>query len=181
MEPVDLALDLLAASRLECNAVMAVPNPRPRTELARVFAHPGHMGGSDGIFVGGHPHPRARGTFARYLRRYVRELGTWTWDDAVQHLSRLPGRRFALGHRGTITRGAVADVVVVDSETVADRATYRDPARLAVGIDDVFVAGVRVLAGGALTGARPGRGIRRQHGAPEAVAAMPGDTGREER
>lgn len=159
--PIDFALDALAASRLECSAVMAVRNARPATELARIFAHPAHTGGSDGIFIGAYPHPRAAGSFARYLREYVRELGTWSWTDAVHHLSALPARRFGLGRRGAVVAGAVADLVVVDPETVADRATYESPRRLATGIDDVFVAGVPVLSGGELTGALPGRGLRR--------------------
>jgi N-acyl-D-amino-acid deacylase len=164
--PIDFALDVLAASQLECSAVMAVRNARPATELARIFAHPGHTGGSDGIFIGAHPHPRAAGSFARYLREYVRELGTWTWADAVRHLSAVPARRFGLGRRGTVEAGAVADLVVVDPGTVADRATYEHPRRPAIGIDDVFVAGVAVLADGEPTGALPGRGLRRAAGSP---------------
>lgn len=162
--PIDFALDALAASRLECSAVMAVRNPRPSTELARIFAHPGHIGGSDGIFIGAHPHPRAAGTFARYIREYVRELGAWSWADAVHHLSALPARRFGLGRRGTIEAGAVADLILVDPATAADAATYENPREPATGIDDVFVGGVPVLAGGELTGALPGRGLRRAAG-----------------
>ena len=158
---IDFALDVLAASQLECSAVMAVRNARPATELARIFAHPAHTGGSDGIFIGAHPHPRAAGSFARYLREYVRELGTWSWSDAAHHLSALPARRFGLRRRGAVRAGAVADLVVVDPETVTDRATYENPRLLATGIDDVFVAGVPVLAGGDFTGALPGRGLRR--------------------
>lgn len=159
--PIDFALDVLAASRLECSAVMSVRNPRPSTELARIFAHPAHTGGSDGIFIGDHPHPRAAGTFARFLREYVRDLGAWTWSDAVHHLSALPARRFGLGRRGAVEPGCVADLVIVDPERVADVASYENPREVAVGIDDVFVAGVRVLADGELTGTLPGRGLRR--------------------
>jgi N-acyl-D-amino-acid deacylase len=166
-DPAHLALAVLAASRMEVSAVMAVRNPRPNTELARIFSHPGHTGGSDGIFVGAHPHPRAAGTFARYLREYVRELGTWTWADAAEHLSALPARRFGLGRRGVVAPGAVADVVVVDPTTVADTATYDTPGSLAIGIDDVLVGGVPVLRDGEPTGALPGRGLRRTRAAPD--------------
>ena len=159
--PMDFALDVLAATRLECSAVMAVRHPRSDAELARIFAHPAHMGGSDGIFIGAHPHPRAAGSFARFLREFVRELGTWSWAEGVRHLSALPVATFGLGRRGAIEAGAVADLILVDPAAVADRASYDDPTALAVGIDDVVVAGTPVLAGGALTGATPGRGLRR--------------------
>ena len=161
VEPIDFALDALAASRLECSAVMAVRSPRTGVELARIFAHPGQMGGSDGIFIGAHPHPRAAGSFSLFLREYVRERATWTWSDAVHHLSSSPARRFGLGRRGIVEPGAVADLVIVDPEAVADTATYESPRGHGVGIDDVFVAGIRVLADGERTDALPGRGLRR--------------------
>lgn len=160
-DAIDLALDVLAASRLQVNAVMAVRYERPVAELARIFAHPGHLGGSDGIFIGAHPHPRARGTFARYLRQYVRETREWSWSDAVHHLSTAPAARFGLGRRGRVAAGCVADLIVVDPGTVTDTATYDEPLGEAVGIDDVLVAGVPVLANGALVDSRPGRGLRR--------------------
>ncbi|WP_241981234.1 N-acyl-D-amino-acid deacylase family protein [Cryobacterium algoritolerans] len=162
-DAIDLALDLLAASRLQVNAVMAVRHERPVAELARIFSHPGHMGGSDGIFIGAHPHPRARGTFARYLREYVRETQEWSWSDAVVHLSTAPAARFGLGRRGRVAAGWIADLIVVDPRTVADTATYDEPLGEAVGINDVLVAGVPVLANGALADSTPGRGLRREH------------------
>jgi N-acyl-D-amino-acid deacylase len=161
-DAIDLALDVLAASRLQVNAVMSVPHERPVAELARIFSHPGHMGGSDGIFIGAHPHPRARGTFARYLREYVRETKSWSWSDAVRHLSTAPAARFGLGRRGRVAPGWVADLIVVDPRTVADTATYADPLGDAIGIDDVLVAGELVLADGELVDSAPGRGLRRE-------------------
>lgn len=165
VDVVDFVLDALRECRLQANVIMAVRYERPVAELARIFAHPGHIGGSDGIFVGAHPHPRARGTFARYLREYVRETGTWTWSDAVTHLSAAPAARFGLGRRGEVAPGAIADLIVVRPDAVADVATYEDPLHDSVGIDDVVVAGVPVLADGELVpasdSALPGRGLRR--------------------
>ncbi|PYI64829.1 N-acyl-D-aspartate/D-glutamate deacylase [Arthrobacter livingstonensis] len=162
-DAIEIALDLLAASQLEVNAVMAVPHQRSVVELATIFSHEGHMGGSDGIFIGAHPHPRARGTFARYLREYVRETPTWSWPEAVQHLSTAPAARFSLGQRGRIAAGWEADLIVVDPHTVADTATYEKPLAEAIGIDDVVVAGQQVLASGRLATTTPGRGLRREH------------------
>ena len=159
-DPIDTALDLLAASALEVNVVMAVREERPVADLGRLISHPRHLGGSDGIFVGAHPHPRSRGTFASYLSTYVREHGFLDWARAAQHLSSGAATRFHLGKRGAVTEGFQADLVLVDPETVSDRATYQDPLALATGIEDVLVAGRPVLTGGRLTGELPGRGLR---------------------
>lgn len=160
-DPAEFALDLLVASRLEVNVVMAVQRERTAAELASILAHPRALGGSDGIFVGAHPHPRARGTFTRYLRTLVLDERVLDWADAAALVSTRAADRFGLGRRGRIRPEWIADLVLVDPERVRDRATYAEPLVLAEGIDDVLVAGVPVLAGGELTGATPGRGIRR--------------------
>ena len=161
VDTIDFALDLLLASRLEVNAIMAVRYARPVEELGRILSHERHVGGSDGIFVGAHPHPRAHGTFARYLREFVREHGFYTWTAAVAHLATRPVDTFELGARGRLAPGQIADVIVVDGAAVADHATYEAPLALATGIDDVFVAGRPVLRDGQLTSELAGRGLRR--------------------
>ncbi|MFZ7086919.1 N-acyl-D-amino-acid deacylase family protein [Curtobacterium sp. RRHDQ10] len=159
-DPVSFVIDLLIAARLQVTAIMRVPHPRSATELAPLYRMPGHMAGSDGIFVGSHPHPRAYGTFATYLADHVRP-GLLSWSEAVEHLSTTAVRHFRLGERGVLRPGAVADIVVVDQDRVAAASTYEAPMRPAVGIDDVLVAGRVVLRDGSLTGATPGTGLRR--------------------
>ncbi len=160
-DPADFALRVIAASELAVSAVLRVPHQRPVEELGRIFTHPAHVGSSDGIYYGGHPHPRGWGTFARFLGRHTRERADYSWPEAAVHLSSRTATRHGLGDRGRLAPGCAADVIVVDPERVADTADYADPRRLAQGIDDVLVNGVRVLAGGRLTGALPGRGLRR--------------------
>ena len=60
------------------------------------------MAGSDGIFRGGFPHPRGWGAFARYLGYHTRELGDYSWAEAVTHLATHAARRFRLTDRGLI-------------------------------------------------------------------------------
>ncbi|MBV0894588.1 amidohydrolase family protein [Microbacterium sp. NC79] len=160
VDAIEFTLDALLATRLRANAVMAVQSPRPDDELAEIFADPRHQGGSDGIFIGTHPHPRTRGSFARYLGTFVRELQSWTWPEAAERLAAAPAETFGLGKRGRIAEGWIADLIIVDPDRVAAGATYDDPNQLARGIDDVFVAGVAVRRAGEVTGATPGRGLR---------------------
>ena len=159
-DPAELVLDVLLECDLQVSAIMRVPSPRTPEELAVLFRHPGHTGGSDGIFVGSHPHPRAFGTFARYLAEYVGS-GLLDWSTAVHHLSTNPARLFRLGDRGAVRSGAIADLVVTDVAALAARSSYAEPTLVTSGIDDVLVAGRPVLRGGSLTGELAGRGIRR--------------------
>ena len=159
-DPAELVLDVLLECDLQVSAIMRVPSPRTPEELAVLFRHPGHTGGSDGIFVGSHPHPRAFGTFARYLAEYVGS-GLLDWSTAVHHLSTNPARLFRLGDRGAVRSGAIADLVVTDVAALAVRSSYAEPTLVASGIDDVLVAGRPVLRAGSLTGELAGRGIRR--------------------
>ena len=161
VDVVDATLDLLIENALEVSAVMAVRDERPTSNLARLFSHPAYTGGSDGIYIGDAPHPRGWGTFARLLGTYTREVGAFGWTQAVRRLAGLPAERYGLHDRGVLTPGRRGDVALVDPDTVADRATYAQRTALAIGIDDVVVAGVPVLAGGELTGATPGAAARR--------------------
>lgn len=106
-------------------------------------------------------HPRTYGTFARVLGHYGRELGLFPIEEAVRRMTSLPADNLQLRDRGRLVPGAFADVVVFDPETVTDEATYTDSHRYATGIRHVLVNGVPVVRDGELTGATPGRRLRR--------------------
>ena len=125
------------------------------------MAHRAHTGGSDGMLVGARPHPRAWGTFPRYLGRYSRELGVLALEDCVHHLTGRPAARLRLADRGVVRAGYHADLVLFDPDRVHDTATYDDPCRQAEGIDLVLVNGTPVIDDGRRTDALPGRALRR--------------------
>jgi N-acyl-D-amino-acid deacylase len=160
LDPADFTIELLVADKLRVGCVFERRPATTEESVRALLRDARHMGGSDAIYRGGHPHPRGHGAFARLLGRHVRELGDWTWEQAVGHLAARPAARFGLAGRGLLQPGYAADLVVLDPATVGDRATYEAPRELAVGIDDVLVAGVPVLAGGALTGQRPGQALK---------------------
>ncbi|MET3804086.1 N-acyl-D-amino-acid deacylase [Nakamurella sp. UYEF19] len=160
-DPGEFGLRIIGASRLAVSAVLKVPDQRPVDELAEIFTHPVHVGSTDGIYLGGHPHPRGWGTFARYLALYTRQRGDYSWEQAARHLSGRTAERHGLGDRGAVAPGRAADLIVVDPATVADRADYDHPRQPAVGIDEVLVNGIVVLCAGRPTGDLPGKGLRR--------------------
>jgi N-acyl-D-amino-acid deacylase len=160
---VDVVCDLLVASTLAVGCVVA-HQQRTEADVTALMRHPAMMGGSDGIFAGGRPHPRGWGCFGRYLGHYVREARTWTLEEAVQHLAAHPARRLGLADRGLIRPGMAADLLVFDPDRVGDRATYADGRQSATGVDHVLVNGDPVLLDGQRTPALPGRALRPSRG-----------------
>ena len=101
-------------------------------------------------FTNSQPHPRAYGSFARLLGKYVRDEGIIPLEEAVHRLSSLPATNLRLVDRGRLAPDYFADIVVFDPETVIDRATYRDPYQESAGIEHIVVNGVHLVRGGAL-------------------------------
>lgn len=156
----DFVVDVLLASGMAVG-VVAFRGDRTDEDVRAILRHPAHMAGSDGIFRGGYPHPRGWGAFARYLGRHTRELGDYTWAEAVTHLSGHAARRFRLTDRGMVRPGFAADLAIFDPAAIADRSTYADGRREAEGMAHVLVNGQLVLRDGEPTGATPGRALRR--------------------
>lgn len=114
----------------------------------------------EGLFLASNNHPRAYGSFARFLGKYVRDGQVTTLPDAIRRLTRLPAANWKLRDRGCLDPGCYADIVIFDPARIADHATFAEPRRFATGVRDVFVNGVQVLANGEHTGARPGQVVR---------------------
>ena len=152
--PIDFLCELLVDEELGTSCVEHIGNEE---NVRRIMIHVAHMAGSDGILVGSRPHPRAWGTFPRYLGHYSRELGVITMEETVRKLTSLPAFRLGFTDRGLVRQGMAADLVCFDAETVTDRATYEDPCQIPDGISFVMVNGVPVVDGGRHTGRLPGR------------------------
>jgi N-acyl-D-amino-acid deacylase len=154
----DFYCDLLIADDLGAGVLSFTGNEE---NVRTILQHPAHMAGSDGIVIGDRPHPRAWGTFARYLSEYVREQKLVRLEEMVRKMTALPAARLGQFDRGLIRPGAAADIVVFDPATVRDRATYEQPRQTPAGIPYVMVNGETVIDGGRHTGRTPGRVLRR--------------------
>lgn len=134
--------------------------------IEKNMAHPLVMVASDGILENGLGHPRVAGTFARVLGRYVRQQKVLSLPDAIRKMSLLPARRLeemapAMRNKGRIRKGADADIVVFNPNTVIDRATFEKPNVPSEGIPYVLVRGTLVVdRGNIVEGVYPGKGIR---------------------
>jgi N-acyl-D-amino-acid deacylase len=114
---------------------------------------------SDGSSYG--RHPRGYGAFTRVLKRYVRETGALTMEQAIYKMTSLSARNVGILKRGLIRSGYYADLVLFDPNTVGDESTIQEPQKISSGIEHVWVNGVSVYSNQLTKSARPGRVIRR--------------------
>ena len=115
---------------------------------------------AEGVFLESNTHPRAYGSFARLLGRYVRDEGVVPLAEAVRRLTSFPAANLKIRDRGRLQEGWFADVVVFDADRIGDRATFDQPHQYAEGMVHVFVNGEQVVRDGEHTGALPGRVVR---------------------
>ncbi|MEX2159753.1 MAG: D-aminoacylase [Dehalococcoidia bacterium] len=158
--PVEEAIDRLL--REEENSPVAVMFVMDEGDVRRVLEHNVCMIGSDGIpSPTGKPHPRLYGTFPRVLGRYVREEGILSLEEGVRRMTSLPAGKFQLAERGEVREGYWADLVVLNPDTVADKATFEEPRQYPEGISHVLVNGVPVVTEGRPANSQAGRVIGR--------------------
>jgi N-acyl-D-amino-acid deacylase len=162
-DPIETIMDLLSENEKPIGATyFLMSEENVKKEIAKPWISFGSDEASqapEGIFLKSTPHPRAYGTFARVLGKYVREEKLVSLPEAIRRLSALPATNLELDHRGFLKTDMFADVVVFDPATITDHATFEKPAQYATGVKEVFVNGVEVLKDGEHTGAKPGRAL----------------------
>ncbi|KAG8407016.1 hypothetical protein J3458_020513 [Metarhizium acridum] len=158
--PHEIFFEVLVKDRLATSCLMHVGN---EPNVRAIMQHRVHMSGSDAILHGKTTHPRAYGTFTRYLGRYARELGLVSLPDMVAHLTSRPAKRLGVyPARGVVRVGSAADLVLFDAARVRDRATFEEPKLTSEGVRYVLVNGVVALDEGELRGVRAGKTLRRR-------------------
>jgi len=152
---------------LRDNKLVAAIGSIPEDEVRLALQRPWTLVASDAILSPElNNHPRAAGTFARTLGRYVRELEVLDLTSALAKMTILPAQRVeamipAMVRKGRLQRGADADIVVFDPATIADRATVASPKAPSIGIQWVLVDGQVALRDGAPDrSVRAGRALR---------------------
>ena len=162
--PVETAIDLVIEDNSRVESVyflMSEENVKRQIKLPWVsFCSDAASLAPEGAFLTSNVHPRAYGSFARLLGKYVRREKLITLTEAIRRLTSLPAGNLKLDRRGKLEKGYYADIVIFDPETITDHATFDKPHQYATGMTHVFVNGTQVLKNGEHTGAKPGRVVR---------------------
>jgi dihydroorotase/N-acyl-D-amino-acid deacylase len=158
----DAIIDLTVGEKNGLNKISFAMSDQ---NVARMMARPWVVIGSD---AGAYDpdtttqitHPRAYGSFARVLGKYVRQDTVLTLEDAVRKMTSATARLIGVKDRGLLREGMVADIAIFDAASVIDQATFEKPHQNSVGVRHVLVNGTPVWRDGKYTGALPGRALR---------------------
>jgi N-acyl-D-amino-acid deacylase len=164
-DPVTFVSDLIVADHGATTMIVTLMDA-PDVDL--ILGSPSTAIGSDQLGVTSptaRVHPRAYGTFVRFLGRHVRERGRLDLATAIHRMTGLPARILGLEDRGRVAVGAIADLVMFDPTTVIDASTYEAPTLPPRGIEAVLLGGRFALDGGQVEDASLGRVLRRTAGA----------------
>ncbi len=95
---------------------------------------------TDGLLKGS-AHPRTFGAFPRFIRRFVREKGLLSLEEAVNKMTLKGAEVFGIHDRGVLEEGKAADLLLVQEDLLEDRGTFTDPAVHPAGITGIFING----------------------------------------
>lgn len=162
--PEDTIMDLVIEDDSRVSTayfVISEENIRKELTLPWIsFGSDAESSAPEGVFLQSSTHPRAYGTFARVLGKYVRDERLLSLEEAIRRMTSLPAANLKLDRRGMLTPGNFADVVIFDPAKIQDHATYAQPLQYASGVIHVFVNGKLVLKDGEHTEAMPGQVVR---------------------
>jgi N-acyl-D-aspartate/D-glutamate deacylase len=160
----DALIDLVIADKGQTACIISI---MAEEDVRAALAHPlvsidtdSGAKAEDGPLSESRSHPRAWGTFARILGKYVRDEKLLTLEEAIRKMTSRSAARLGLYDRGILKPGMAADITVFDPATIRDVATFEDPNHYSVGVRHVFVNGRAVVANGVITSERPGRPLR---------------------
>ena len=125
--------------------------------------YPFNMVGADaGVPLPGRgmPHPRAYGTNARVLSKYVRDEKLVSLEEMIRRMTSLAAQKFQLKDRGLIREGMAADIVIFDLNEVTDKATFEQPHQYSAGFHFVLINGQLTIDNGKHTGIKGGTTLK---------------------
>ncbi|HEY2442241.1 MAG TPA: amidohydrolase family protein [Streptosporangiaceae bacterium] len=136
-------LDLLTSADLNVGGHLDRPELTD-ADLVWVTSDHRHCAGSDGIYMGQHPHPRGYGAFARLAGQYAADGSGAGYQRLARHCAANAADAYGLSDRGRLAPGLAADICVIEPGGMTAHASYDTPRELATGVTLVIVNGTIV-------------------------------------
>jgi len=129
------------------------------TEIRPALEHELVMCASDATMSHGQGHPRAAGTFPRFIAEYCGD-NALPLSEGIRKMTLMPAERLGLKNKGSLSIGSDADIVIFDPATIRDNASFTEPTLPPSGIERVLIGGRTALVKGKMIESGLGRAVR---------------------
>lgn len=135
-----LSKELFYKLRKEAPKTLTVAHVMKENEIELAMIHPDVIIASDGILNNLQGHPRASGTFPRFIKQYVKEKSLLSLASAIEKITYLPAKRLGI-NKGTLDIGSDGDMVIFNYDEIVDQGTFQNPISPPKGIKYVIMNG----------------------------------------
>ena len=129
-------------------------------EVDMAISHPDICVASDGFLHGLQGHPRASGTFPRFIKKYVKEKKLLNLYQAIEKMTYLPAKRVGI-KKGSLGINDDADIVIFNYDEIEDKATFKQPVLVPKGLKYVIVAGKVAVKDNKIINNKLGKSLRK--------------------
>lgn len=154
-----LTEELFYRLRKEQPELLTIAHVMKENEVDLAMSHPNVIIASDGLLNNSQGHPRASGTFPRFINKYVKEKRLLNLYQALEKITCLPAERVGI-NKGSLGIGCDADLVIFDYEEIQDKATFAEPILPPEGVKYVLVKGEIAAKDNKIINNRLGKSVR---------------------
>ncbi|MDD3491770.1 MAG: amidohydrolase family protein [Candidatus Pacebacteria bacterium] len=138
----------------EDNVIKAIKSPYSFIGTNSGFSN--DEGGRKGSWI----HPRAFGSFPKFLEDYTKEQKLMSWEEAIHKITGKVAQKTGLKTKGLIKKDYDADIVVFNPEKIKDTSTSKNPFQYPEGIETVIINGGLAYYKGVLSEEKYGQTIK---------------------
>ena len=129
-------------------------------DIDLALLHPNVIIASDGFLHKGQGHPRAAGTFPRFIANYTKKNKISLYES-INKMTTMPAKKLGLSKKGNFSKGSDADIVIFSYENIKDNATFDEPIKSPTGIEYVLIGGELALKSGEIVNDKLGTSVRK--------------------
>lgn len=127
--------------RKEHPETMLVGHLMNSEDIEKALINPNTVMASDGILgINGDGHPRAAGSFPRFLAKYVRDKKLMSLYEGIEKITYAPAKLYKI-NKGGLSIGDDGDITIFSLEELEDKATFAENGLSPKGIKYVIING----------------------------------------
>jgi len=137
-QPEEVLFDLLIRENGEGTFIKY---DKSENDLIATFKSKYFLLGSDSIWSAVKAHPRLYGTFIKFLKQYIIDKKVLSLEEAISKCTFLTAKKFNMSNLGSIEKGEIADIVILDLNNIKDFSSFDNPAQTPKGVVHVLQSG----------------------------------------